>query len=231
MGKMKPRDVILKAADGRRIAGLFGSVEAPHGWVLFLHMMPATKESWAGLAERFEKEGWAILAIDLRGHGESEGGPEGYKRFSNEEHQASQQDVEAAVEFLRSEGAELKKIVLVGASIGANLALQYLADNDGAGAAAALSAGLNYYGVSGETAAEKLHSGQRVLLAAARDDGRAGGNAADMAQTLYDRTPADVEKKIIIYERGGHGTDMLAGEELPNLTEAIIVFAREGMEK
>ena len=224
---MKPRAVTLKTEDGCRIAGLFGGVESPRGWVLFLHMMPAAKESWGELTERFGKEGWATLAIDLRGHGESEGGPEGYKQFSDEGHKASRHDVKAAVEFLESEGAELEKTVVVGASIGANLALQYLADNKKVRAAALLSAGLNYHGVNGEVAAERLEGGQRVLLVAARDDERAGGAADRQAQTLYEEMPIDVDKNIIIYERGGHGTDMLKTEELPDLTEAIIAFARE----
>ena len=172
---MKLRPVALKTVDGRRIVGLFGAVPEPRGWVLFLHMMLATKESWGELAERMREEGIATLAIDLRGHGESEGGPEGYKQFSDEEHQASWYDVKAAIEFLRSEGAEKKKVLLVGASIGANLALRYLAEKEEIKAAVFLSPGLNYYGVNGEEAAGKLHSGQRVIFVAVRDDERRSG--------------------------------------------------------
>ena len=49
------KDIFLKTSDGVRVAADVYDVAHPKGWVVFLHMMPATKESWWGLAEVFAR--------------------------------------------------------------------------------------------------------------------------------------------------------------------------------
>src|SRR3989338_5627500 len=94
--------VSLKTSDNVDIVGDYYASQRWRG-ILLLHMMPADRQSWSGLAIELSKAGVDVLAIDLRGHGESAGGPEGYLDFSDDEHQQSILDVEAAVDFLRSE--------------------------------------------------------------------------------------------------------------------------------
>ena len=79
-------------------------------------MMPETRSSWTSLSAELNKDGLATLAIDLRGHGEStrqsavnsqQSETENkmdYKKFSDQEHQASRLDVDAAMNFLKSKG-------------------------------------------------------------------------------------------------------------------------------
>ncbi|MEK7465033.1 MAG: hypothetical protein AAB591_01295, partial [Patescibacteria group bacterium] len=153
---------------------------------------------------------------DLRGHGESQGGPpgaslakggpNGYKNFSDAEHQASRLDAEAGVEFLKSKGIE--SVYQGGASIGANLALQYLAEHADAKAALLLSPGLDYRGVTTESAARSLKPGQSVYYIASRDD----QYSADTIQRLYDVTPSGVRKEIKFFETAGHGTTIFERE-------------------
>ncbi len=211
-------NVTLKTTDGETIAGLYYAVPNARGGVVFVHMMPATKESWDVLAARLQQLGYAGLAIDLRGHGESSGGPKGYQHFGDAEHQKSILDVDAAVKFLFSKGVTESQLTLVGASIGANLALKYLADHHEIKTAALLSAGLNYRGIETPVAAHALASDQRVLIIAARDD---GGNANENEE-LATEIPEGVEKKIEIYAVGGHGTDLF--ESQLELCERIIDF-------
>src|SRR5207245_1856203 len=103
--------------------------ENPHGYVLLLHMMPAVKESWQELAKALNEAGLSALAIDFRGHGESVSKSDGtrlnYKDFADEQQQAKILDVRGAMEWLRARGAQDSQIAVIGASIGANLALQY----------------------------------------------------------------------------------------------------------
>lgn len=208
----------LTAKDGKSISALYYKVLEPKYWTVYLHMMPETKESWSEIAEYLRKDGCAGLAIDLRGHGESDGGPDGYHKFSDEEHQASMLDLEAAIAFLLEKGASREKIVLVGASIGANLSLVYLGRHQECKTGVLFSPGLNYRGIETVSAVKNLMDGQKVFFIASRDD----GNNADQNQLLYDVITSGITKKIEIYETGGHGTSILKSH--PELPEMIKTF-------
>jgi alpha-beta hydrolase superfamily lysophospholipase len=200
---------MLFTKSGNSIAYDWYPAENLAGYLLLLHMMPATKESWKEFAAKMQKENYASIAIDLRGHGESEGGPEGYKKFSDDDHQKSILDLDAAVDFLKKQGAAPEKIVLIGASIGANLALWYLAEHPEIKVGVLLSAGLDYRGIETEPLVKKLSSGQAVLFLCAKDDVRSGRDNPSMNQRLFEAIPESVKKEIIVFEKGGHGTDFL----------------------
>ncbi|TSC63142.1 MAG: alpha/beta hydrolase fold protein, partial [Parcubacteria group bacterium Athens0416_74] len=120
--------ITLKTEDNLDIVGLYYPSPASKG-VLLLHMMPATKESWNEFAPKLQSEGYQVLAIDLRGHGESSAGPEGFRNFSDLDHQKTIFDLDAGIEFLETKGVKQNNLVLIGASIGANLALQCLTEH------------------------------------------------------------------------------------------------------
>lgn len=73
----------LTTKDGVKIAANLYKVDNPNDWVVFSHMLPAAKESWEKLARYLQAKGYEGLAFDLRGHGESDGGPQGYLNFLN----------------------------------------------------------------------------------------------------------------------------------------------------
>lgn len=225
-GSATPMETIsLTAADGVGISADYYSGKTPAGAVL-IHMMPATKESWRDFATRLrDAHGWHLVAIDLRGHGASAGGPDGYKTFSDAEHQAGVRDIDAAVRYLTEQGIPASAIALIGASIGANLALAYAREHPEIGQIVLLSPGLDYRGIRTEPLVPNLTAGQRVLFVTAKDDIRSGGNNADMNQRLYGLVPDGVEKKLIVYNAAGHGTDMF-GKESPDLTEEILTWLR-----
>jgi pimeloyl-ACP methyl ester carboxylesterase len=217
--------VILKTIDGIDIVGDYYDGRPSKKGALLLHMMPTDRKSWWDFALQLEDAGFRVFAIDLRGHGESTGGPNGYKKFKNNDHQKSILDIEAGIMFLETEGIELGEIVLVGASIGANLALRYAAEHPEIKAAVLLSPGLNYRGIEAEPLIRKLQPGQRIFIATSIDDVRAKGNNAEMCQLLYNMLPAGVEKKLIIYKAAGHGTEMI-GKEEPDLAGEILKWIK-----
>jgi esterase/lipase len=181
---------------------------------LLLHMMPATKESWRDFAEKLASHNLSSCAIDLRGHGVSQDGPDGYKNFSDEDHQASIHDVEASVEWLREKG--YKNICIAGASIGANLALEYAAVHHDIKKVIALSPGFNYRGVITKPLMEILDSDQSVYFVGDEDDMRSSGHSAGqsasvMATELYGLKQG--EKEIQLFQKSGHGTDMLIAHQ------------------
>lgn len=214
--------VVIETSDA---VGLVGDYyPGPERAVLLVHMMPATKESWADFALDLSSAGFAVLAIDLRGHGESLRGPGerllDFRKFSDEEHQSSIRDLEAGVEYLRRRGAS--EVFLAGASIGANLALWYLSEHPEIRKAALLSAGTDYRGIRGDRLAEKLAGDQALFLAAGTKDERKAGSAADMARAISKLTKGPVGLRTP--ETEAHGTDLL--RESPALREELVNWLR-----
>jgi pimeloyl-ACP methyl ester carboxylesterase len=209
--------VKISARDGVEVAGLWWDKGGSRS-ALLLHMMPATKESWIPLAEQLFAKGLNVLAIDFRGHGESGGGD--YKSFANQEHQKYILDAESGLGFLREHYPDCE-VVLAGASIGANIALQAMVNDNSLHQSVALSAGLDYYGVKAEDFVGKLSREQQVLFVGSLDDLRGGGmDCGYMAENLY--THATCQKEKLIFETGGHGTDLLTTH--PELADKVLDF-------
>lgn len=214
--------IVLKTKDEMLIAGSYARGVSTKG-ALLLHMMPATKESWQSLAPLLVEKGYHVLAIDLRGHGESSGGPLGYKNFSSEEHQASLHDVEAGVAFLLERGCRREDAVLIGASIGANLAICYMALHHEVRRGVPLSPGLNYRGVDAEKAIKECVPPQNFLFATSEDDTGGSEPNTSMVRGLIESLKDGVSHELIMYKNAGHGTNMF-GKELPDLANAITAW-------
>lgn len=208
--------VEFSTKDNMVIIGDFYEADGSGAAALLLHMMPADRKSWVDFAASLEKVGLSSLAIDLRGHGESQGGPAGFKGFTDKEHQASIEDVEAAVLWLRGNGFE--KIALVGASIGANLALWYLAERAGPEIKSAilLSPGLDYRGIKTEPPALKLAADKNIYIVS---------EMAEDAQKIFNLTKSG--KKLKICKDRFHGTDIL--RENPDLEDELTRWVKKNI--
>ena len=218
-------DQVTIAADWVDPAGsTAGAAAAGKKAALLLHMMPATRQSFAPLQSALYDAGVASLAIDLRGHGESAsqqtfGKPAitlDYKKFSDSEHQASRLDVDAALNFLKSKGFEEKSIVIAGASIGANLAIDLMGRYKGISRGVALSPGLDFRGVKTESAVRSLGAQQKIWLIAAENDSYSAESVATL-QRLKKETVT-----ITIFAGGDHGTNLFASQK--SLVADIIKF-------
>lgn len=201
--------VYLTTSDGVEIAGDWyeatGSEKSQS--VLLLHMMPAAKESWKNFAEALAEKSISSLAIDLRGHGEStNGGTLDYTTFADADHQDSRLDLEAALLWLVERGFEESNIAVVGASIGANLAIRTMAEHERIRVGIALSPGIDYRGVTTNDAVEKLRDGQLALLCASEDDPQSFGAVNELNEINGEQT------RRIILSGAGHGTTMFEND-------------------
>lgn len=220
--------ISLQTQDHKNLtANYFKSAAEPSGWLLLVHMMPATKESWQGLAENLQRFGYESLALDLRGHGESDGGPNGYQNFSDAEHQASIQDLESAWKFLKERGAKGEKTAVIGASIGANLAIQFLTRHPEVKRGVFLSPG-NYRGLNSAELVKILQPDQQIIFAASRQDDRAAGNNAVQDENYFKLASQVRRRHLILFDGAGHGTDLLKLKSELDLETAIKKFLEDG---
>lgn len=204
----------LQTQDGVQIVGDYYSTLSSKG-VLLVHMMPSDRKSWRVFAEKLAQAGFQALAIDLRGHGESEDGPEGYKTFTDAEHQASIKDLEAGVEFLRKRGVE--KLYLVGASIGANLSLQYGAGRDDVAALVLMSPGLDYRGIKTEELVSHLKESQGIYLVASEEDSYSFNSVKTLSQKIQPDNQIRVSR---FFRDAGHGTQIF--EKHPEFMDEVV---------
>ena len=169
--------------------------------IILLHMLGSDRSAWGTLSKELNEMGYTILNIDLRGHGKSVGrGPirTEWPKFSEDDFYRMTLDVEGAKNLLKER--RKKQFAIIGASIGANVALNFASEVP-IDALALLSPGLDYRGVRTEGATQK-YSG-KVLLVAAEDD----AHAAEASRELEKLGKS--EKTMEIFKSGGHGTDLL----------------------
>ncbi len=115
------RPITLRGATGLALAAdAWGDPTAPP--VLLLHGGGQTRHAWSGTGEVLARHGWHAIAMDLRGHGDSEWAPDGDYR-----HRAFAADTAAVADAF-----ELKP-VLVGASLGGISSLLALGEVQRAG--------------------------------------------------------------------------------------------------
>jgi pimeloyl-ACP methyl ester carboxylesterase len=166
--------------------------------VLLVHMLAGSRADWDDFAGDLQSAGFGVLALDLRGHGGS-AGPEDWEKSIG--------DVAAAWQALRARSeVDPDRTALVGASIGANLALIVGANNAGVAAVAALSPGADYHGLKPQGLLPN-YGNRPVYLLASQDD--AGAYAS--AQAMVGDLPAG---EAFYYKTAGHGTAMLSNPDV-----------------
>ncbi|MFA4954542.1 MAG: alpha/beta fold hydrolase [Patescibacteria group bacterium] len=204
-----PNRITFVTSDGVTISGSWQSPGEGMA-VLLVHMMPETKESWVGMQSALAERGIASLAIDLRGHGEStskDGVVLDYKTFSDAEHQASINDLEAALGWLASNGVAKKRIGACGASIGANLALRLLTQEPEVPFAVLLSPGADYHGTNAVADAERILPQQAVCVVSSEND----LESFEASQRLFATAKSKI-KDAINFKNAGHATRMFMAE-------------------
>jgi pimeloyl-ACP methyl ester carboxylesterase len=194
--------VTFPSSDGVELGGrVFGPDTATAGVVL-AHMLPADQSSWFDFADRLAGSGYRVLTFDFRGY--CPGGAAGCSQ-GDKEVAAIWQDVQGAVDYLRSQG--VRTVGLVGASMGGTAALVVAAERgDGIDAVVTLSApdAIDGLAASPETL-------QRVTAAKLFLAGQTDGSAAEVAQRFYDEGLPP--KRVEILTTGDHGTDLLTGNQ------------------
>lgn len=188
--------VQVEAADGLVLVGDFYAV--PDGSdgraVVLIHMLSSRRSAWEPLIPALHEAGYAILNIDMRGHGDTGG---------RREWPAAETDVQTWLDWLREQaGIRADAVSIVGASIGSNLALMGCANDTACVTAIALSPGLDYQGVAAKDAVVTGLSERSALLVAAHGDLYSAISVEEMAKD------AKGEVGLRLYTGRDHGTEL-----------------------
>lgn len=229
VAELRPQPVSFLGVDSVKIAGdLYLPVSPKAGkypLVILLHMLGHDRTTYDGLVKALlaGNSGLAVLAIDLPGHGESKTRTDGkavdFRQFSPRDWANVVDDVNKVIWDTQSlpcaKQIDGQKIVICGASIGANLALTVGAHNKRVQAIVMLSPGMGF--VSGPADFTLREFNRPALLVAANDD----PYARDACKLL---SQASRVAKLRMFERAGHGTDMFAPH--PELINEIVVWLK-----
>jgi len=189
--------VTFRTDDGVILTATWYEPPARGPAVILVHMLHRSRRDFDALASRLASEGIGALALDLRGHGDSQGS-------IGTDFAPMVADVKAARRFLIGRSDVSGKIGLLGASLGANLVALAAADDPGVASLALLSPSLDYRGLRIETAMRKFGS-RPVLMVVSDDDPYASRSAHDLEKGTRGR-------EILSLTGAGHGSTMLERE-------------------
>jgi len=219
-----PETISYKTLDNVIITGDWSPSPTTLGVAILLHMMPSDRKSWAAFQQVLLKHNIASLAIDLRGHGDSNHTTEGaaldYKKFQDADHQKYLFDVLGAIDWLTEKKYDKEQIMTVGASIGADIALWALQDEPALAGAVLLSPG-NYRGIDAVDKAEYTKYDHSLWAAGSDSD---DPEAYETAEQIIEKAGAG-RKKFVPYKNAGHGIHLFTAD--PELMENLAKWMQE----
>lgn len=184
--------------------------------VILVHQLGSDRHSFDPFAKKLFAEGYTILSIDMRGHGDSIKRGEtavSFTQFTENDWKQLPQDINAAALFLKANNP-----FIVGASIGSNATLQYAAEHPSVSGIVLLSPGINYRGVD-VTIATKKNTVSTLIIASKEDS-----YSANSSQSIFS-TLAISDKKLLLVENAGHGTNMFI--QKPELVDEILFWLND----
>ena len=194
------RRVTFRAQDGTMLSGAYYEPSRrPAPGIVMLHMLRRSHADWDAAASQLSDAGFAVVAFDFR---------------AGDDLAAYQVDVRAAKAFLRERPDVIPgSIGIVGASIGANLAVIDAADDPGVLSIALLSPGIDYKGLRTEAAMKKFGARPALLAGSTKDP-----YAARSIRHLTAIGPGPREVRLT--DSIAHGTVLLSRD--PDLIPALV---------
>lgn len=188
----RAQDIITLTRADANLTADFHPAQGDAPVILLLHMLNSNRAAWQPLIPDLLGAGYALLNIDMRGHGDSSGAQD-WDEIIN--------DVAGWVGWLgENEHIGESDLAIIGGSIGANVALISCAQLEQCRGAIALSPGLDYRGVKPEAALVDGLADRMALLVAAQAD-RASATAI---RQMFLNAKGDVSARM--FRGRAHGT-------------------------
>ncbi len=208
----EPTEMTVEAADGLTLYSTFYPSWGTGPWpaVILLHMNGHQRGDWDLFARQLAEKGYAALAVDMRGHGQTGG-------LSDWE-QAADDLQRIWNDLAKREDVDETRMAVAGASIGANMALVMGVEEPAVKTVIMLSPGQNYFGVT--TDDRIVAYGERPSLIVASEEDR---ESAVSSEALHELAAGDNE--LVMYQGAGHGTNMF--DPRPELADLMLEWLDE----
>ncbi len=208
--------VALRATDGTMLSAVWHAPQRAAPAVVLVHMLTRSHAEWDLTADALNVSGFGVLALDLRGHGASEG--------SSSPLGAMQQDVQAGLDWLKTRTDVLaSRLGITGASLGASLAVLAAAADPSVRSIVLLSPAAEYRGLRCEPAMRRFaeRSGAVMLVASTGDPYalRSANHFESMGTGLRDLRVVD--------GTNAHGTTLLIVR--PDLIASLVDWFRRSL--
>jgi pimeloyl-ACP methyl ester carboxylesterase len=206
----RPKRVSFSTLDGGTVYGdLYGDGGRS---VVLVHGARFNKESWREQAQLLAKSGFRALAIDLRGYGESKGGP----RIENRR-DGMPLDVLAAVRYLRKSGA--KSVSVIGGSMGGDAAANASVESE-----PGEIDGLILLAHGGIDQPQKM-KGRKLFIVSRGDMGPQ--NVPRLSKIREQYESASDPKKLVVLAGSAHAQVIFTTDEGERLMREILEFLSE----
>ena len=217
--------VTFETADGVRIAGTFHAAAKDAPTIICLPMYRHERKTYDRLVAPVVLKGINVLAIDLRGHGDS--APELADRVKNRDatlFNAMHEDVAAAVRFLEEKkGCDRTRLGIVGASVGCSVAVDYTCRHPGdVRAVVLLTPGSKYLGVDTKEHLAKW-PGTAVFTFTSTEEKETSKEVMEMLGRF------DGSSHMVVPGEGIHGTRMFG--KVTSIEELIANFLESRLSK
>lgn len=197
--------VAFETTDGVRVAASLWAADTP-SIVVFAHMRGSDRTAWSPAIERVLDRGFAALAFDFRGHGQSADGDADLGKIDL--------DLEAAVTYARQRG--YGRVYVVGASMGGTAALAVAGRQDLAGVVV-MSSPEAFEGIDARAAVASVR--EPLLFIAATGD----QPYRRAVEAMHEAAPGS--KRLVLLPGNDHGTDLLENSRTRGDTlDAIMSF-------
>lgn len=189
-----PELVTIRAEDGRVLYGAYfdpfgGSAPA----VILFHQLYTTRHSWNDFIQPLMEAGYKVLAMDVRGYGQTRGGINWTR--------AQQDSLDWSAWVLEQPG--VTSLLMAGSSMGSSLALNACFEVPECHSTIAISPGLNYFGVSTTDAFQADYP--KLMVYAERD------NYPARAMPYLEENAHSTE--YLVLEGRAHGMDLFKQDE------------------
>ncbi len=208
--------VTLRAADGTTLSAVWHAPERTAPAVLLVHMLTRTHAEWDQTAQALHVSGFGVLALDLRGHGASEGSASALGPMPL--------DVQAALDWLKTRAdVQAGHLGIAGASLGATLAVMAAAAEPAVRSIALLSPASEYRGLRCEAQMRRFaeRSGAVMLVASTGDP------YALRTANHFEAMGTGPRDLRVIDATSAHGTTLLAVR--PDLVASLVDWFRRSL--
>ena len=210
--------IAFTTEDGYDLHGDFYAGSADKPYLVLVHGMNEDRKAYRNLAGELHAKGYGIVSYDSRGFGQSKvKNGTAVEAISKQEIQKGGLDIKAAVGSLESRGLTSKGVILVGASVGANIVAVYAVNDSRVIDIVLLSPGDDYQGVKPFNAISKYSGG--ILFVAFKGD-----DLAYQSCNMFYSNATKAKAKNFFYKNGlYHGTGDLVPSDIRSKVVAWIV--------